>query len=193
MAMTEQQIQGEAWDNVVHSEGTRTIFEDRGRVLKARVKIRDFLSVFVPIVVAFIYSTDWIAKYPDYKNLALVLLSIVGVFQVLMSAWSLVSKWDEDLAYSSRAVRDNYEQREGWKELAKGQAPDFAHTFTLMKDRQKLIDSHDSERDISASDRQSGMRAGLILCQRPCVCGIVPQSAKKPLWVRKPCTVCGGN
>ena len=193
MALTDEEHRGIAWDNVVHTEGTRVTFADRSTNLRRKLRTRDMLGIAIPFCIAFLYVTDWVQNFQQYKSVALGILSVVALAQSLMVVWSLIARWDEELSYSLRAERDSYEMREAWRDIGKGLPPDLAQAFDIRSGQQKIIDSHDIERKISSREMQRGLRAGLIHAQRPCVCGEVPKSRRIPLLRRKPCVHCGGN
>lgn len=191
--LTDDQIKGEAWNYGVETEGTKVIFQERLSKLKSRINTRDFLSLIVPIAFAFTYQTDWIQWFPNLKIFFLSILGVMGLFQTLMAAWSLVSKWDEERSYCLRAVRDSEEMRRSWTDLAKGIDSGGQSSFTLLKKQQDLIDSHDVQKQVTPKEKQIGMRHGLISLQRRCVCGVIPTSHSVPWRPQTKCATCGGN
>ncbi len=193
MALTEAERRGKAWDNVVHTEATRVVFADRAKNVRRKLRVRDMLGIAIPFCIAFLYATDWIQNFAQYKNIALGMLSVVALGQGLMVVWSLIARWDEELAYCLRAERDSYEMREAWREIGEGVPTNLTQAFDMRSAQQRVIDSHDIERNISSREMQKGLRAGLIHTQRACVCGENPKSRRIPFWPRKACPHCGGN
>jgi len=182
-----------AWNNVIHAEGTRAVFARRYAALRRWTRVRDVLGLVIPIIVAFLFTTDWVQKFAAYKTLALAFLSFAALAQGLIVVWSILSKWDEELAYSTRAMRDSADIRESWRDVGQGLVADIPQSFAICQTRQRLLDSHDDEKGITAWEMQLGMRAGLIACQRNCRCGELPHSRKPPRTPAKACIICGGN
>lgn len=193
MAMTDDQVKGEAWDKAVYADGTKFIFQKRLERLKKLVRCRDFLSLIVPALIAFTYQTDWIQTYPNLKIFIIAILGLAGLAQTIMSFWSLLSKWDEDQSYYLRAIRDGEEMKGLWSDLAKGIPNNLQQTFEFLKKHQDLIDSHDIQKNITSRENNIGIRYGLINFRRACVCGTIPTSTTLPWRPKKRCAVCGGN
>jgi mobilome CxxCx(11)CxxC protein len=105
----------------------------------------------------------------------------------------MIARWDDDLAYCSRAMRDSYDLKEAWKKIAQKDVPDLKQEYRIRQIQQDNIDSHDVQRDISPKEKQLGLRAGLLEFQRKCVCGEEPKSRNVPVWPKRKCIHCGGN
>ncbi len=187
------QLRQQAWDNVVHAEGTRAVFARRAAVLRALTGFRDVLGLSIPVLVAFVATTDWVQNFSSYKTIALAILGGASLIQGLMVIWSFKSKWDEELAYSTRAMRDSYDIKEQWKGIGLGNTQNYRLTFSTLAERQKLLDSHDVEKGITDWEKHFWIRSGLIECQRNCICTNLPTSRKPPRWPRSKCVICGGN
>ena len=54
-----------------------------------------------------------------------------------MVAWSLLRRWDEELAYSIRAARESYMLKEGWKKIAKGHVANLPAEYEILYEYQK--------------------------------------------------------
>ena len=71
---------------------------------------------------------------------------------------------------------------------------DLAAAYDLAKSQQKVIDSHDIGKEISESERQIGLRAGLKEVPRPCIeCKKIPDTISVPKRVEQRCPICGGE
>ena len=196
MALTEDDIRQEAWKQFIDARGAQTIFSRRAASLKRWMQARDFSAIAIPVVVAFVATTDFINSIGQFKNIALAVLAIAGLLQVLLSFWSLIGRWDEERAYSLRAMRDAYDMEVKWREIAKGDVNDLSATYDAAKAQQQVIDLHDIGKEITERERQIGLRSGLKEIPRPCIqCKNIPPTIDPPRWVRSEnrCPVCGGK
>ncbi len=191
--MNDTERQQYAWDNAFHAEGTRVVFERRAEGLRRKTRLRDYAGIAVPICLAYLLGSEVFEPLKPFRTLGVGLLGVAAVFQTLMVSWSLIARWDEELAYDIRAARESYLLKEAWKKLGQGDVSNLAIEYELLSHQQSITDSHDIEKNISASEKQRGMRAGLIEFQRRCICGELPTSRHRPWRIKKPCTVCGGN
>jgi mobilome CxxCx(11)CxxC protein len=183
-----------AWNYALHAEGTRVVFERRANSLRYRTHLRDFLGIAVPICVAYLLGSEVFEPLKPFRHLGVGVLGVAALLQALMVAWSLIAHWDEELAYDIRAARESYLLKEAWKKLGHGNTSNLAIEYDLISHQQSIADSHDVEKNITETEKQLGMRAGLIEFQRACVCGVLPTNPRRPwLLIRKPCAVCGGN
>ena len=188
------EIRLRAWDNALHAEGTRDVFSRRFRSLRRRIRFRNWLGFAVPILIGAVATTEWLKTAPYYQNLAFAALVVAGFGQLLFALWSSISKWDDDLAYCMRAIRDSDGLKDAWMLIGRNDVEDIQLEYRMRLLQQQIIDSHDAQHDISNREKQIGMRAGLILLQRNCVsCKMKPSSRKPPLFKKTKCVVCGGN
>ena len=194
MALNTDEIRQEAWKQFIDARGAQTIFSRRASSLKWWMQARDFSAIAIPVVVAFVATTDFISALGNFKVLALAVLAIAGLLQVLLSSWSLISRWDEERSYSLRALRDAYDMEVKWRAIAKGDVADASTAYEAAKAQQQVIDSHDIGREISEAERQIGLRAGLKEVPRPCVeCKKIPATIDVPKNIEHRCPICGGE
>lgn len=191
--ITDEARQSEAWDLACYAEGTRVVFQRRADSLRRKTQIRDFLGLAVPICLAYLLGTEVFAPLKPYREWGIGALYVFGVLQTLMVAWSLLARWDEELAYSIRAVRESYMLKENWKKIAKGDVANLHVEYDIISEYQRIDDSHNTEKSITEEEKRIGMRAALIEFQRPCVCGKIPKTSQPPYPIEYACTVCGGN
>lgn len=195
MALSAEEMRGEAWKNVVHAQGTYTVFARRSGNLRFLTDLRDYVGLLViPTATAFVATVEISPTLAEYRKIALLALGAAAAIQALLAGWSLVRRWDDQRSYSSRAMRDSYEMKIAWEEIGKGDVGDLKSAYELRKAQQKIIDSHDIGQDITDREKRSGMRAGLFEVQRTCIgCGKIPNSTRPPLLTMKRCSVCGGR
>ncbi|WOH63606.1 mobilome CxxCx(11)CxxC protein [Bradyrhizobium sp. BWA-3-5] len=182
-----------AWDNALHAEGTRAVFERRATRLRWKTRIRDFAGLAVPILLAYLLGSDVFEPLKPYRSFAVGLLGVAAVLQVLLTAWSLLARWDEELADNVTATRENYLLMLAWTKLGEGGAQDLALEYELLLQREQVAAVRDAAKGITAAEKQFGMRAGLILMKRKCVCGHTPTHPNPPWFPNSKCSVCGGN
>jgi mobilome CxxCx(11)CxxC protein len=113
-----ERIKLKAWDYALHAEGTRAVFDRRARTLRRNIRLRDFTGFAVPILVGYLAGSEPFELLKPYRSLAIGLLGIAALVQFLVLLWSVISRWDEELAYDLRATRDSYELREAWRKMA---------------------------------------------------------------------------
>lgn len=195
MPLTADDMRREAWNNVIHAQGTYAIFAARLARLKLRTDFRDWFGfIGIPAATAFIGVTEFQPGLAKYRSVALGILAFAALVQALLAGWSIIRRWDEQRAYCSRAMRDSYEQRVAWREIGTGDVPDIGIAYEVRKAQQRIIDSHDIEREITDWEKMFGLRAGLIEVQRKCErCKKIPSSRALPLFVWRRCVVCGGG
>jgi mobilome CxxCx(11)CxxC protein len=187
--MTEEEIRGHSWDQAIQAQGTYEVFARRARHIRRWVRFRDFFGILVPVLVAALFTTEWTITY---RGTAVAMLAVAGLVQFITIVWGLLAGWDEELAYSTRAMRDNYDLRVEWERIGKGEPGDLLSAYRVASDRQRSIDLFDVEKHFSSTERRRGLRAALIAFNRPCVCGRVPTSEAIPLLIWHRCGACGG-
>lgn len=192
--MTENEIRSTAWDNALYCHGTYIIFSRRLKCFRYLTRLRDFWGFAIPIILSVIAGSDTLSLSDEYLKYLKILLGVAALVQILISLWAVLSRWDDGLAYSQRAVRDAYEMRRAWVVIGRGQVSDIGAEFATRTKQQDVIDSHDIGQDISTKEKCLGMRNGLIEYRRQCAgCKTIP-SSRRLLWRPKTkCVVCGGN
>jgi mobilome CxxCx(11)CxxC protein len=130
----------------------------------------------------------------QYREWELGALAVAGLAQFIVTLWSVISRWDEELAYASRAARDSYELKTAWVRIGKGEADDPEVSYRVTSEQQRIIDSHDIEKDFTDAERRYGMRSALFERQVECnVCQQKPKSTRIPWFVWHRCGSCGGK
>ena len=191
--MTDDERRSLSWQQAIHAEATRTVFEKRAARLRKFVRVRDFLGLAVPIIVAFLFTGDTFHVLKENRELIVAGLGIAALSQALVVPWSLISRWDESLTTVGRSARDAYDMGQKWRRLGENDSHALAVEFDLLRRQQEVIDSHDVELNITKKEERSGMRAALIAFDKACVCGQKPSSDRPPFRKTHPCNVCGGN
>jgi mobilome CxxCx(11)CxxC protein len=195
MPLTEPEIRQQAWNRAVDATGTLAVFDRRAKRLRLLTDARDYFGfIALPGCTAFVGTTEFISATSPYRHLALAMLAGAVLIQALLAGWSLVRQWDEQRGYCIRAIRDSYEMKQAWEDIAKCDVEDLQSAYQLRKEQQRIIDSHDIERGISDAEKRRGMRAGLFEYRRACAkCNREPSSRVPPFFAYQRCQVCGGG
>lgn len=192
--MTDNEIRIESWKKAVEAEATKSVFLRRSKKYELITKLRDFVSLAVPILLAAIYGYTWNENYLYVKNWAIIALTVSGTTQLCLAAWSLISNWDSEKAYYLQSARENETIKTIWERIGKNNTPNIAVSFGYAQERQIIQDNNDVQKNISDSEMRFGMRRGLFLFKKSCaICGQVPTSRKPPLFPKAKCGNCGGN
>ncbi|WP_432467915.1 mobilome CxxCx(11)CxxC protein [Agarivorans sp. Z349TD_8] len=92
--------------------GTTRIFEKRANQLKQLRTWITFLGLVTPVIVGGIVLSFGVnEKVMPYL---ILVAGIVGTFQLVLSAWSIVARWDERYEYSVESLRANTELYNSW-------------------------------------------------------------------------------
>jgi mobilome CxxCx(11)CxxC protein len=195
MPLTGDEIRSEAWDNVVHAQGTYSIFAKRAWRLRWSTDLRDYFGfIAIPMATAFFATTEYSEQFKDFRGTALLVLTGAAVIQALLAGWSLIRRWDEQRAYCLRAMRDSYEIRDTWRAIGKNDVPNLPSAYEMAKAQQKIIDSHDIGAQITETEKIYGRRSGFNEIRRACPnCHKIPDFAEVPLFAWARCSVCGGR
>ena len=191
--MDDTERRAQAWDRAIHAEGTRVVFQQRAESLRRKTLFRDFAGIAVPICLAYLLGAEVFPLLKPYRSLGVGALGLAAVVQTLMVVWSLLARWDEELAYAIRAARESYFLKEGWKKLGHGDVKNLTIEYDILSRNQEIADLHDVEKTLTDQEKQRGMRSALIEFQRPCICHEIPKTPRPPWRKTKPCGTCGGN
>lgn len=181
-------IVDECRQEAIHNFGTGYIFEKRAHAYKFRLKALAVLGIGVPALVGIIYLT--FTTQQILLDWAIYLAGILGVAQVILSVWSLTSKWEDGYSYSIESKSANYSLSERFRKLAKSpplQLPELKKEFNLLEAQNAFRSEQDDKHNITDKEKRMGMRAGLRQFDKACIhCGVVPVSMKPTK-----CDVCG--
>jgi mobilome CxxCx(11)CxxC protein len=100
-----EQIEKDCWGHIFHSYGTIRIFERRAKCFQRGRDWITFLGIVVPVVVGSIAMS-----FGSDSNSLKYFIFVAGVvitIQLILSTWSLVSRWDEKYQYAMNSVAEN--------------------------------------------------------------------------------------
>jgi mobilome CxxCx(11)CxxC protein len=175
-------------DAALLCHGTAYIFEKRAGKIRMKIAILSFLGIAGPASVGAIVATFKLSL----QNVEYVLLiaGIIAAIQLLLSIWSLVSKWNDSFSYYLESKATNYRLSKRYDDLCKTTTlseHDFDVQFGELEKEAELRATLDNQYDVKDAEKRMGMRYGLRKYQRECAgCGKVPKSMKAT-----DCDICG--
>lgn len=178
----------ECWNQAVNSFGTAYIFEQRANRHRRYLRLLTFLGMIVPAIIGSIVLSFGINA--PVLPLLISVASILIPAQFFFSVWSLVSKWDDTLAYSTKSNSTNKNLSLRYRELARTPPEDDAslnQRVQFLQAEYQWQSRDDEVQGVTEKEKRMGMRAGLREFQRPCAtCEKVPSSMKST-----ECPTCG--
>lgn len=107
--MTEPVDRKEILAEIKHQEflayGTAQIFEKRANTLKLLRAWLTFLGIVMPITVGGVYLA--FSKSTELIEWTVTLAGVIGVFQLGLSTWALVSGWDNKYESAIKSMQGN--------------------------------------------------------------------------------------
>src|SRR5215213_3709032 len=95
----------ECWKLALEAFGTKYIFEKRAAKLRRQLNLLTFFGIAVPATVGAIVLS--FSAVPSLLPYVLTLAGILGVAQVVVTVWSVVYKWQDELVYASESINAN--------------------------------------------------------------------------------------
>ncbi|MFL9659420.1 mobilome CxxCx(11)CxxC protein [Streptomyces sp. PB17] len=174
------------WDAALHAFGTSYIFQKRAERLKRKTDVLAWVGLAVPLLAGALVGT-----FGSYRiwGAAIAAGSVIAAVQLIVSLWSVVRRWPEELAYSSASSTANDSLASRFAAL--GADPPGLVALRAQFDKLDVENTgrrdRDNEKNVTEKERRMGMRASLRRFQRPCsACHQVP-TAMNP----SSCGVCG--
>ncbi len=156
--------------------GKSHIFTLRAKSLRFWITVVSVSGILVPLVVGGIAGT--FGADNDVLIIALIVASPLGLIQLVLSALSLLLKWDDRLAYSMESSTANSnlsEEFQNLRQYAPTDVNDLETEFRILQEREKARDEQDKKYLFRAVEERIGLRYALYIKQIPCVsCQIVP-------------------
>lgn len=160
---------------VIETFGTGYIFRRRADAARRKLRWLAFMGIAVPLSVGGVV-TSFGANSPALPYV-LALAGVLGIAQLVMSAWALSAKWDDTLAYSLESTTDNNRLATAYDKLAKSPPPDAATRFEVLEAENAARDASDLKQGVSEREHRMGMRAALRQFKQACdTCKKVPTS-----------------
>lgn len=168
--------------------GTAYIFECRAAPLRVALKLLAFSSLVGPLSIgALVIAVGSTAKLIPWAITAAAILSVI---QIILSLWSFVSHWQENLSYYLESKADNYNLADRFCSLGNN----TVYSDNKWRTEFSVLEAHGGNRtqldlrhDVTDEEKRMGLRMALRQYQRPCTsCDNVPNSLEA-----SDCPVCG--
>lgn len=178
-------IRQDSWTTAINAFGTGYVFEQRANALRSKLRWIAYLGVAFPLafgglVLALGANSPWVP-------LLQVVAGLLGVGQLLISAWSLAASWQSSFAYAQESAADNYRLADQFKSVAKTPQTDLSTRHAVLDAEYHNRSASDTKQGLSDRDKRIGLRAALRQYERACAgCGAVPTSMTATA-----CDVCG--
>jgi mobilome CxxCx(11)CxxC protein len=126
-------LRQDCWTQALYAFGTAAIFERRSKILGRRLKGLAFLGIAVPLTIGGVVKS--FSGALQYLEFALWIAGIVSLAQLMLTAWSLINRWQDRHAYALGSMVDNYKIAQKYENLGKHPPDDL----TEFRFRQELL------------------------------------------------------
>ena len=190
--MTDQEktdkIKLESSDNAFHAFGYSYIFTKRIKWYLKYINALKFFGIIVPLAVGAL-AIGYEFKH-DILIISITIAIPVTILQLILSTFSIVYKWDDELAYAFEANQDYnylYDEYEKLYKFPPIGIVELEKQFEILNTKSKNREMQDSKHDITDKERRIGMRYSLREHKKICsACKTVPTSMEATN-----CGVCG--
>lgn len=171
-----EQIKKDCWGYVFYSYGTIRIFERRAKRFQiGRIWIT-FLGIVVPVVVGSIvmsFGTD-----SNSLKYFIFVAGVVTMIQLILSTWSIVSRWDEKYEYAMNSVAENTRLYNDWENYRKrkiSNTNESEEIFNEILSRTEKQEFNDIKQNVSDKEKRFANRSALFYFKQEChVCNEIP-------------------
>src|SRR6266404_5452141 len=142
---------------------TATIFQKRARRYSKYLRRLTFLGLALPLAIGGVVGADLLKK-KDVLAAFIWIAGIVGVVQLVVSLWSVVARWPENLEASLAASSENSRLTEEFDALAKqviNPPLQFGNDYSKLITQDNTQRLADEKQLISDRERMYGHRAAL--------------------------------
>lgn len=177
----------ECWNEAFYAYGTAWIFENRSFRQRMRLRLLSFLGIVVPLALGGTVASFGL-KF-KYLDMIIVIAAVLGVIELVGTAWAIIANWQDEYAYSIESATSNYRLSERYKELAEKPPliDELRIKVALLNTENTIRKNSDIKHAVSDKDKRMGHRAALRQFRRACVaCGKIPTSMKS-----SHCDICG--
>lgn len=167
---------------------TAYIFECRAAPLRVALKLLTFSSLVGPLSIGALVIA--VGSTAELISWAIFVAAFLSIIQIILSLWSLVAQWRENLSYYLESKADNYQLADRFYELGNNTVyyeDKWRTEFTVLDALSNNRSHLDLRYDITDEEKRMGMRAALREYQRECIeCKSIPTSLQS-----SNCSVCG--
>jgi len=189
-ASISQDKRRESNDSALSHFGVAYIFEKRAKSLRKHIQVLTFLGIAVPASVGAIVLKGPLSLSQSQQQIIFGIAGLLAFLQFIITIWSVVTKWNDNLAFYLESKSSNYRLASEYKRLANstGWSPEeFEMRYQVLEAEGNIRTNQDDKIDLDEKEKRMGMRAGLREFQRPCAgCEKIPKDMKPTN-----CSVCG--
>lgn len=182
-------------DDACDAFGASEVFKIRANRYRRKINFLTWSGLAIPITISGVVTAQLI--HPKMQEKALWVAGVLSLFQALVSGWSVVANWPENLEYSQNSSTRNFEISEQLQTLAQeamAPNPDFEMKKLEAMTRNSAQIEQDLRRGPTKAETQYAHRAGLIHLDRTCAkCQKRPDSSNLYIWPWMRCRSCGGK
>ncbi len=178
----------DCWIRAIYAYGTGQIFLRRSRTYAKLLQALSFFGIVVPLLIGGVvlgFGTDG-----SYLKPIIAVAALVGIVQLVFSAWSIVYSWADGLQYSLESASENFDLSLKFKELGEqAQSPpdDLEVRVAGLKGKDDARQMADAKKSVTPKELRYGHRAGLRQFSRACdECKEIPRSMEA-----SDCHTCG--
>jgi mobilome CxxCx(11)CxxC protein len=119
-------LRQDCWTQALYAFGTAAIFERRAKILGRSLKGLAFMGIAVPLTIGGVVRS--FSGALQYLEFALWIAGLSSLAQLILTAWSLINRWQDRHAYALASMVDNYKIAQKYEHLGKnppGDLPEF--------------------------------------------------------------------
>lgn len=181
-------LRKDCWDKALHSFAISYLFGIRQKKLRQKLTVVTFLGIITPLLVGAIVSSY--GAESNIFNWAIWILTPISIFQLVISTWSLVAKWNDTSEYLTESIISNSSLSEKYQQLAKfppENSGNLKTEFDMINIENSQREQQDNKYPLTEKEQRRGMRFALRQFERKCVgCEQIPRSMES-----SDCPVCG--
>lgn len=171
------------------SYGTIQIFEQRANKLRTLRSWLTFLGIVLPVTIGGVYLS--FGQSEDLMKLIVLVASVIGIFQLILSTWALVAGWDSCYESAIKAVQGNttiYNKCKRFIRCPPTIDSDFLNAYQELSKEVETQELVDLTQHISSKERKYAYVSALRYYNREChACNQNPNSHNK----KTKCSSCG--
>lgn len=169
-------LKQECWRKRFYSFGTTKIFEKRVLSLGKKRRIITFLGIALPLFIG-LYVGAYSLESEILKSIILPFVGMLTIVQAVVSAWSLVARWDETYTYAINAIKDNTRLTSESEKLATASEEEIRREIEGLRFRYSHQEAQDTVQEITKEEKRFAQRSALFQYRSECpTCRKVPES-----------------
>lgn len=185
---TLEDIRKESHNLALHTYATHYLYSRRQSRIEKWLRMITLLGFVIPVLIGGIVSSYGLESLAS--KWSLIVLTPLAVFQLVLSAISLVYRWEDKVSYYLESSISNRNLSQEFDKLGKYPNEDVKiteHQYELLMERNNNREEQDDKYPFTDKEMRRGMRYALRRFQRSCLgCNQVPVSMKPT-----GCDVCG--